>query len=340
MAVHSEYLEQASRDLWARPLFTFIPDRDLPPPTSTVDPGSGAGVVFAGFPSDYSLAFLLALLQLDVRLSGIVTSPGAHPAILGDNALSRIADHLCIPLLRAWRINEEHARIELAGMEPELVVMASFDQIIGARALVVPRRGWLNIHPSYLPQYRGPEPVYWAIADGSTETGISLHRAVPKFDAGPIMSQGHVPIEAGDNAGTLTKRIVALGVQLLPHAVDGMLQGTPGVMPDLVQGSYRPAVGHRDLRGAGSAVEGERMVRAGYPNMLAWAEVEGVPCYVSGARVVTGAASGSGPLLQYPDGRLELTDSATTCRCHHNVADCPHREVLPAASGAAHATGE
>lgn len=341
MAVHSEYLEQARRDLWARPLFTFIPDRDLPAPTSTVDPGSGARIVFAGFPSDYSLGFLLALLQLDVRLSGIVTSPGAHPAILGDNALSRIADHLGIPLLRAWRINEEHARIELAGMEPELVVMASFDQIIGGRALLVPRCGWLNIHPSYLPQYRGPEPVYWAIADGGTETGITLHRAVPKFDAGPIIAQAHVPIEGGDNAGTLTKRIVAAGIQLLPEAVHGMLQGAPGVMPDLDQGSYRPPVGHRDLRGAGTAVEGERMVRAGYPNMLAWTAVDGVPFYVSSARVVTGAASGSFPVLQYPDGRLELTDSAPTCGCHHNVADCPHREVLSAAtSGAAHATGE
>lgn len=341
MAVHSEYLEQARRELWGRPLFTFIPDRDLPPVTSTVDPGNGTRVAFAGFPSDYSLGFLLALLELDVRLSGIITSPGAHPAILGDNALSRIAGHLGIPLLRAWRINDEHARMQLAEIAPELVVMASFDQIIGARALVLPQRGWLNVHPSYLPQYRGPEPVYWAIADGATQTGITLHRAVPKFDAGPIMAQAPVPIEAGDNAGTLTKRIVAAGVKLLPHAVNGMLRGAPGFMPDVAQGSYRPTVGHRDLRGAPTAVEAERMVRAGFPNMLAWAEVGGVPCYVSGARLAGGAGGGSGPVLQYPDGGLELTKTAPTCGCHHNVADCPHREVRPAAaSGAAHATGE
>ena len=340
MAVHSEYLEQARRELWARPLFTFIPDRDLPAPASTVDPGSGPRVVFAGFPSDYSLAFLLALLELEVRLSGIVTSPGAHPAILGENALSRIADHLGIPLLRAWRINDEHARMQLGEMAPELVVMASFDQIIGNRALVLPGRGWLNVHPSYLPHYRGPEPVYWAIADGAAETGITLHRAVPKFDAGPIMAQSPVPIRDGDNAGTLTKRIAAAGVTLLPHAVEGMLNGSPGVMPDLDEGSYRPTVGHRDLRGAATAVEAERMVRAGFPNMLAWAEIDGVPCYVSGARVVA-SDSGSGPVLQYPDGVLELTTTAPTCECHHDVADCPHREALAAAaSGAARATGD
>lgn len=341
MAVHSEYLEQARRELWGRPLFTFIPDCDLPPPTSTVDPGTGSRVVFAGFPSDYSIAFLLALLELDVRLSGIVTSPGAHPAILGDNALSRIADHLGIPLLRAWRVNDEHSRMQLGEMDPELVVMASFDQIVGARALLLPRAGWLNVHPSYLPQYRGPEPVYWAIADGANETGVTLHRAVPKFDAGPIIAQSHVPVESDDTAGTLTKRIVAAGVQLLPRAVDGMLQGSPGVVPDLDHGSYRPAVGHRDLRAAATAVEAERMVRAGFPNMLAWTAVDGLPCYVSQARLVTGASTGSGPVLQYPDGGLELTSSAPTCECHHNMADCPHREVpTTAASGAAHPTGE
>ena len=341
MAVPSEYLEQARRDLWERPLFTFIPDRDLPPATSTADPGAGTRVVFAGFPSDYSLAFLLTLLELDVRLSGIVTSPGAHEAILGDNALSRIADHLGISLLRAWRINDEHARMQLAEMEPELVVMASFDQIIGARALAIPSHGWLNVHPSLLPHYRGPEPVYWAIADGAAQTGITLHRAVAKFDAGPIMAQARVAIEPDDNAGTLTKRIVSAGVTLLPHAIDGVLHDLPGTPPDLEHGSYRPAVGHRDLRGAATAVEAERMVRAGFPNMLAWAEVAGVSCFVSRARLVGVGSRGSGPLLQYPDGALELTGTAPTCGCHHDVSDCPHREVFQrSASGAAHATAK
>jgi hypothetical protein len=130
-------------------------------------------------------------------------------------------------------------------------------------------------------------------------------------------------------------------MQLLPHAVDGMLAGTPGIMPDLERGSYRPAVGHRDLRGADTAVEAERMVRAGFPNMLAWAEIDGVPCYVSGARLAGDGGAGSGPVLQYPDGGLELTTTAPTCGCHHDVADCPHREVRPtAATGAAHASGE
>src|SRR6202165_6366478 len=119
MATSSAYLDSVGRDLWAREVFTFIPYRDLPSPPGTITPGAGPRVAFAGFPSDFSLAFLLRLLQLDVQPVGIITSPGAHPAILGDNALSRIADHLGIPLLRAWRINDENSRMHLARLQPE-----------------------------------------------------------------------------------------------------------------------------------------------------------------------------------------------------------------------------
>ncbi len=150
-------------------------------------------MAFAGFPSDFSLAFLLRLLQLDVQPVGIITSPGAHPAILGDNALSRIADHLGIPLIRAWRINDEHSRFELEELGLDAVVMASFDQIVGPRALALPKHGWLNVHPSLLPAYRGPEPVYWAIADGAPITGITHAQSGAEGRFGPDPRPGHGP---------------------------------------------------------------------------------------------------------------------------------------------------
>src|SRR5438270_6392081 len=137
MGVQSAYLDRAREALWAKDMFSFIPDRDLPQPEATVSPGEGPSVGFAGFPSDYSLGFLLALVELDVRLCGIVTSPGAHVAILGDNALSRIADHLSIPILRAWRINDEHSRMHITSLHPEAIVMASFDQIVARKALEI-----------------------------------------------------------------------------------------------------------------------------------------------------------------------------------------------------------
>ena len=325
MATTSAYLDAVGRDLWSRDVFTFIPDRDLPPPPGSITPGSGARVAFAGFPSDYSLAFLLRLLQLDVQPVAIITSPGAHPAILGDNALSRIADHLGIPLIRAWRINDEHSRFELDELGLDAVVMASFDQIVGPRALALAKHGWLNVHPSLLPAYRGPEPVYWAIADGVPVTGITLHKAAPKVDFGPILAQAAVPILASDTAGTLTRRLVEVGVELLPKAVDGLLSDAPGILVDMSASSYRTSIGHRPLEEATSAEEAERMVRAGVPNMLPWVMRDGRAVYVKAAAVANGSAPAGAPVLHYVNGDLVLLETMDTCGCHHNTNDCAHR---------------
>ena len=327
MATSSAYLDQVGRDLWARDVFTFIPDRDLPPPPETITPGGGPRVAFAGFPSDFSLAFLLRLLQLDVQPVGIITSPGAHPAILGDNALSRIADHLGIPLIRAWRVNDEHSRFELEELNLDAVVMASFDQIVGARALALPKHGWLNVHPSRLPAYRGPEPVYWAIADGAPITGITMHKAAPKVDSGPILAQSAVPILPTDTTGTLTKRLVEAGMPLLPVAVDGLLHDSTGIEVDMSDSSYRTSIGHRSLEEAGSAEEAERMVRAGAPNMLPWVMRDGRAVYVREARVANGESPDGLPVLHYPNGDLLLVETMDTCGCHHNTNDCAHRRT-------------
>jgi methionyl-tRNA formyltransferase len=329
MATISPYLDSVRDELLARPSFSFVPDRDLPPaPARHAEPGSGPRILFVGFPSDYSLAFLLGLLQLDVRVCGIVTSPGAHPAIVGDNALSRIADHLGVPLLRTWRINDDHSRIDIAALRPEAAIMASFNQIVNAPTLRIPDHGFINIHPSFLPQYRGPEPVYWVIADGAELTGITLHRAVPKVDAGPILAQVEVAVVPRDTSGTLTRRLVGAGLPLLGTALTALLEDAPGVQPDLRAGSYLPSVGHRQLDEATSATQAERMVRAGVPNMPAWTRVGGEVVYVLAAEVRDAAIARAdrAPLLSFPDGDLALLSLSPSCHCHHDVQDCPHLE--------------
>ena len=329
MATISPYLDAVREELMARPSHSFAPDRDLPPaPARRAEAGSGPRVLFVGFPSDYSLAFLLGLLQLDVHVCGIVTSPGAHPAILGDNALSRIADHLGVPLLRTWRINDDHSRIDLAELRPAAAVMASFNQIVNAPTLRIPQHGFINIHPSLLPQYRGPEPVYWVIADGADRTGITLHRAVPKVDAGPILAQAEVAVDPRDTSGTLTRRLVGAGVPLIGTALTALLADAPGTQPDLLEGSYRPSVGHRRLDEAPNAEAAERMVRAGVPNMPAWTRIGGEAVYVLAAQIRDVATTGPdrAPLIAFPDGNLALLSTSPSCHCHHDVEDCPHRE--------------
>jgi methionyl-tRNA formyltransferase len=323
VATTSPALDAVRANLWQRREFSFIPDRDLPALDGTAQTLPGARILFAGFPSDYSLAFLLALLQLDdIQVVGLLTSPGAHEAILGDNALSRIADHLDVPLLRAWRVNDEHTLLDLTALDLDGVVMASFDQIIGARALAVPRHGWMNIHPSALPARRGPEPVYWTIADGDPIAGITLHRAVPKVDAGPMLAQRTLPVADDDTSGTLTRKLCEVGVAALGQALSGLLTDWPGDPIDLAKATYAPSVGHRHLDTAPSAAAALRMVRAGVPNMPAWTMMDGRPAYVRAAHA---GAPGPGQAgMNFADGPITLDEIGHQCGCHHNLISCPH----------------
>jgi methionyl-tRNA formyltransferase len=321
----SPALDDVRANLWQRREFSFIPDRDLPALTGTAHTPVGTRILFAGFPSDYSLAFLLALLQLeDIQVVALLTSPGAHEAILGDNALSRIADHIGVPLLRAWRVNDEHTILDLAALDLDGVVMASFDQIIGARALAVPRHGWMNIHPSALPARRGPEPVYWTIADGDPVAGITLHRAVPKVDAGPMLAQRTVRVADDDTSGTLARRLCEVGVAALGQALSGLLTDWPGDPIDLSEATYAPSVGRRHLDSAPSAAAALRMVRAGVPNMPAWTTVDGRPAYVRAAHA--GAPRPGQPGIDLADGPIALDEISHQCGCHHNLISCPHRQ--------------
>jgi methionyl-tRNA formyltransferase len=130
--------------------------------------------------------------------------------------------------------------------------------------------------------------------------------------------------------GTLTKRLVRHGVALLQGAVEDLLRDEPGAAQDGDAASYRPSVGHRPLEAAGSAAEAERMVRAGVPNMPAWAHIDGRDLYVMGA-AVSHDGDGGFPRLRYADGDLVVTETSERCGCHHDTPDCPHRASTTAA---------
>jgi methionyl-tRNA formyltransferase len=325
VATRSAALDLLRESLWNRREFSFIPDRDIAPLDGETHSSGRHRVLFAGFPSDYSLAFLLALLEIDdVAVVGLLTSPGAHEAILGDNALSRIAEHLDVPLLRAWRVNDEHTRLDVTDLDLDGVVMASFDQIVRARMLAVPRNGWMNVHPSALPARRGPEPVYWTIADGDPVAGITLHRAAAKVDAGPVLAQRTLEVAPDDTSGTLTRRLSEAGVAVLPGAVERLLRGDPGDPIDLGNATYAPSVGHRHLDAAPSAAAALRMIRAGVPNMPAWTTVNGRTVFVLHAHA--GAPAPGHPGIAFADGEIAVDEVLEQCGCHHNLVSCPHQQ--------------
>jgi len=317
--------------LWAKQEFRMVPDLRIPfsaqegvrPP-----PPDLPRVGFAGFPSDYSLALLLALLSSPVQVVGLATSLGANPMISGENAMSQVAEHMGIPLLRLARVNDYDSLVALERLGADLFMVASFDQILKQQALQIPPRGWVNAHPSLLPSYRGPEPIYWAIVNGERESGISFQRVAEKIDAGPLLAQERVPIRQRDTAGSLTRRATEAGAHLVAQVIRDAMDGAPGRPMDLGRGSYYTSVGHRRIDRVGSVETADRLVRAGNPNMLAATLCGGRLCYVLRAHPIARDDPSPGPRLEFQDGDLLLEETVDRCGCHHGepVGTCPHDE--------------
>ena len=136
----------------------------------------------------------------------------------------------------------------LRELAPDLLFSFYYRNMVRQEVLDIPRMGALNLHGSFLPKYRGRVPVNWAIINGETETGATLHYMVEKPDAGDIVDQEKVVIAFADTALDLFNKVTVAAVTVLARAYPQLIEGTAPRLPmDLAQGSYfggrRPADG-------------------------------------------------------------------------------------------------
>jgi methionyl-tRNA formyltransferase len=298
-AFDDPWLDQLATRIWSKPEFSMVPiDLEEVPAQPYAGPRldeRGPRVVFFGIPSDYGTAFLLHLIEKRVNLVAVVCSTRwqrTHPKA---DLIARIAGYLGRPVeVTADASSEAFVRC-LSAYEPDIVVMASFDQILTAQALAVPTRGWLNVHPSLLPRHRGPEPIYWTIVNGDREAGITVHQTVPRIDAGPILAQRRVEVYDEDTAGTLSKRLVAEGLGALDETLGRLEAGrAEGIVPQVGSGSYEPPVRQVGLDWDQPFEQIERLVRAGDPDQPPFFTYRGRRRYIYGIRRLR-ARSGEGP---------------------------------------------
>jgi len=114
---------------------------------------------------------------------------------------------------------------ELETIAPDLGIIACFGKIIPENILKIPKHGFLNIHPSLLPRWRGPSPVRSALLAGDKETGVTIHITTPKVDTGDIISQKEFLISPDDNYVTLEEKLFKEGANMLPDAIQNWLKG-------------------------------------------------------------------------------------------------------------------
>jgi methionyl-tRNA formyltransferase len=146
-----------------------------------------------------------------------------------------------IPVLQPESINTPDAVAELRLLQPDLLVVAAYGQILSKDVLAVAPLGGINVHASLLPKYRGAAPVAWAIYHGETQTGVTIIRMSVYLDAGDILAQEMVAIGAEETAGELEARLAVIGGRLAVQVIEQLASGTVhGIKQDKTQASKAP----------------------------------------------------------------------------------------------------
>ena len=125
---------------------------------------------------------------------------------------------------------------QFSAKQVDLAVVAAYGRIIPRRLLDLPPRGFVNVHASLLPRWRGAAPIQRAIEAGDARTGVCLMHMVPELDAGDVYARLEVPIDVGDDGETLTTKVAAAGARLLSQHIDALVAGALARVPQPVDG--------------------------------------------------------------------------------------------------------
>ncbi len=174
------------------------------------------------------------------QMLAVVTQPDkpkGRELKLTPSPVKMLAEKLNLPLLQPLKAREEKFISELHELKPDLMVVVAYGQILPQSILDLPKFGCLNVHTSLLPKYRGAAPIQWAIANGETETGVTIMKMDAGLDTGPILSARRTPILPADDLQSLHDRLAQLGAELLVETIPGFVAGKISPQPQPNEGS-------------------------------------------------------------------------------------------------------
>jgi methionyl-tRNA formyltransferase len=232
-------------------------------------------VVFAGTPA-VALPSLRALLESRHEVAAVVTRPDA-PAGRGRHErrspVAVLAAEAGIPVLAPVRPREPDFLAALAALAPDCCPVVAYGALVPPAALDIPRHGWVNLHFSLLPAWRGAAPVQAAVLHGDEVTGASTFQIEEGLDTGPVYGVVTEAIRPRDTAGDLLDRLSRSGAGLLVRTLDGIEDGTLVPVPQRADGvSMAPKVTVEvaAVDWSAPAIRVDRLVRACTPAPGAW----------------------------------------------------------------------
>lgn len=276
-------------------------------------------IVFCGTP-EFAVPALRALLaNPEFAVEAVVTQPD-RPRGRGQRVsaspVKEVAGQAGVRVFQPTSMKSDEARDFVAEIKPDAVVIIAYGQIIPRRLLDIPRLGWMNLHGSLLPKYRGAAPIAWAIINGERKTGLTTMRLDPGLDTGPILMQREIEIGSDETAPELAKRMADLGAPLVSESLIKLESGEIApIRQDSTQASYAPILTKEHGRIDWSLTAGEiyNRIRGLAPWPGAFTTFRGRLCHLWG-RPSALVAVGDGAITREP-GTLIVSDAAIEVVC-------------------------
>ncbi|MEM5366723.1 formyltransferase [Paraburkholderia azotifigens] len=240
---------------------------------------------------------LQVLLARGVEVALVVTHEDSPTENIWFGSVASVAAEHDIPVVTPADPKSPELRARIVDARPDFIFSFYYRHMLPADLLAIAPRGAYNMHGSLLPKYRGRVPTNWAVLNGETETGATLHEMAAKPDAGAIIAQTPVPILPDDTAAQVFDKVTVAAEQTLWRVLPALLKGEAPHLPnDLAHGSYfggrKPEDGRLDFSQSGQRVYNLiRAVAPPYPG--AFTEIGGERFVVARARLAQPGAAGA-----------------------------------------------
>jgi methionyl-tRNA formyltransferase len=266
-------------------------------------------LVFCGTP-EFAVPSLRRLIaEPSISVETVITQPdrprgrGQHP---GGSAVKEAALAAGLHVFQPETIKSEPAQDFLKKVAPDAIVIIAYGQIIPARLLTIPRLGWINLHASLLPRYRGAAPIQWAIANGEKTTGLTTMQIDAGIDSGPMLLQREVEIGPNETAPELAARMSEIGAALLVESLLQLDRGEISPVPQKHEGATMAPILKKEYGGIDWSLPAQQIynrMRGFAPWPGAYTKFRGQTCHLWGAPAESSAASGAhapGEIIRSP----------------------------------------
>ncbi len=260
-------------------------------------------VVFMGTP-DFAVPTLEKIIEAGHEVIGVVTQPdkakGRGKKVLFPPVKEKALEHN-LTVYQPRRAREPEFIEQMRALNPDVMVVVAFGQILPKDILDIPKYGCINVHASLLPKYRGAAPIQWAVINGDAVSGVTTMQMDVGLDTGDMLLKTEVPLAEDETGGSLFDKLSTLGGELLIETLDKIQTGDihPEKQDDSQAGEYArtldKALGNVDFSMSAAAIE--RLIRGLNPWPSAYTFYNGKTMKLWKAEVVPGTDAAPGQIV-------------------------------------------